>query len=235
MSASEKVEDFDAFAADYDAALNRGLRFTGEGKEYFARTRIDWTRRVLGDQFAEGWDCLDFGCGTGTAAPFLHEGLRVRSMLGVDTSEASCSIARHTYEALPARFETISHLECCPDKFDVAYCNGVFHHIPVSQRAEAAASVYRALKPGGWFALWENNPWNPVTRLLMALVPFDRDAIMLWPAETRRMLEHAGFVIARTDFHFIFPNALRFLRGLEPSLCKLPLGGQYLVLARKPA
>ena len=32
---------FDACAATYDAALNRGLSMSGESKEYFARRRIE--------------------------------------------------------------------------------------------------------------------------------------------------------------------------------------------------
>ena len=48
-------------------------------------------------------------------------------------------------------------------------------------------------------------------------------------------LRRAGFEIVLGDSLFVFPGALAFLRPLEPWLCKLPLGGQYLVLARKPA
>jgi hypothetical protein len=87
--------------------------------------------------------------------------------------------------------------------------------------------------PGGMFALWENNPWNPGTRYIMSRVPFDKDAITMTPPETRRLLRNAGFEIVRTDFLFLFPHLLRALRPLERVLAPLPLGGQYLVLARK--
>jgi hypothetical protein len=117
--------------------------------------------------------------------------------------------------------------------FDLAFCNGVFHHIPVDQRHAAASYVYNALVPGGMFALWENNPWNPGTRYIMSRVAFDKDAITLTPPETRRLLRGAGFEIVRTDFQFVFPHVLRALRPLERVLAPLPFGGQYLVLARK--
>lgn len=117
---------------------------------------------------------------------------------------------------------------------DLVYCNGVFHHISAGERPGAIEQVFKALKPGGLFALWENNPWNPVTRYAMSRVPFDRDAILVWPTQARRLLRSAGFEVLRTDFVFFFPAGLRKLRFLEPHLCKLPLGGQYLVLARKP-
>lgn len=227
-------KSFDAYAADYDAALNEGLRFTGESKEYFARMRIAWVRRMLGGSFAPGWRCLDFGCGTGTAIPFLKRTMEAAEVVGVDTSEESCELARRQHAAAGTRFARPDELCELAGRFDFAYCNGVFHHIPTVARGEAAAQVFGALKPGGWFAFWENNPWNPITRLLMRLVPFDRDAVLLWPAEARRLLRAGGFVIERTDFLFIFPAALGALRPLERWLCKTPAGGQYLVLARKP-
>ena len=116
---------------------------------------------------------------------------------------------------------------------DLVYCNGVFHHIAPARRAGAVAFVVRALRPGGLFAFWENNPWNPGTRLIMRRIPFDRDAVMLTPAAARRLLIDGGLEVVGTDFRFYFPASLRRLRPLEPHLRRLPLGAQYLVLARK--
>jgi hypothetical protein len=62
---------------------------------------------------------------------------------------------------------------------------------------------------------------------------FDREAIPLSPVETRRLLKAHGFQIIRTDFLFIFPHVLRWLRWLEPFLSRIPLGGQYQVLCRR--
>ncbi|HYF34221.1 MAG TPA: methyltransferase domain-containing protein, partial [Prosthecobacter sp.] len=118
---------------------------------------------------------------------------------------------------------------------DLAYCNGVFHHIPVAERDDAIASIFKALKPGGHFALWENNPWNPAVWFVMSRVPFDHDAILLWPRETRMRLRAAGFRIIETRFWFVFPAALARLRFSEKALSRMPLGGQYVVLAQKPA
>ena len=91
-----------------------------------------------------------------------------------------------------------------------------------------------SLRPGGLFALWENNPWNPGTRWVMSRIPFDRDAITIPPPEGRRMLTAAGFAIEETAYLFIFPRALKWFRPLERRLTRLPLGAQYLTLARKP-
>ena len=116
---------------------------------------------------------------------------------------------------------------------DLAYCNGVFHHIPPAQRAEALALVNRALRVGGSFSFWENSPWSLATRYVMSRCAFDRDAIMLTPPEARCLLRDGGFEILRTDFRFIFPRALRALRKIEDFVHRLPLGTQYQILCRK--
>lgn len=67
----------------------------------------------------------------------------------------------------------------------------------------------------------------------MSRIPFDRDAIMLTPRETRDLVRSNGFDVVETDFLFIFPHILRGLRGLEPFVARLPLGAQYQILCRK--
>jgi SAM-dependent methyltransferase len=117
-------------------------------------------------------------------------------------------------------------------EFDLAYCNGVFHHIAPGQRLEALALVHRALRAGGLFCFWENNPWSPATRYVMSRCAFDRDAILLSPPDARALLRRGGFQILRTDFRFIFPRALRALRPVEDAVYRLPFGAQYQVLCR---
>jgi len=225
--------EFDQYAADYDRALQRGLAVSGEDKNFFARGRIHWLARRLGELGEQPRQILDFGCGIGSAAPFLIESFDPDSITGVDVSEMSLAAARKINGSDRASFFSFDEYE--PDGLaDLAFCNGVFHHIPVKDRAAAVSYVYRSLKAGGLFALWENNPWNPGTRLVMSRIPFDRDAVTLSSIETRRMLVEAGFEIIRTDFLFIFPGVLRRLRVIEPWIASLPFGAQYQVLCRRP-
>ena len=226
------ADTFDAYARDYEAALNQGIGLTGEGKDYFARGRVLFLRRRLRAMDQSPRRILDYGCGTGSATPYFHEILSPQNLTGVDLSAESIEVARQTFGSSGATFSTLDGY--APDgSFDLAFCNGVFHHIPLDQRLDAARYVHRALRPGGLFAFWENNPWNPGTQIVMSRIPFDRDAIKLSPPTARRLLKAAGFEILRTDFHFFFPKFLGWFRPLEPALCALPLGGQYQVLCRK--
>lgn len=226
---------FDEYAAQYDAALAQGLAVSGESKEYFAQHRAQWTGKLLREIAPEltASTILDFGYGTGSATPFLLEYLPVENVLGLDVSQASLDVARREYSALPARFVAAPEYSARAD-CELAFCNGVFHHIPIAERADAVKTVFDSLRPGGFFAFWENNPWNPGTRLVMKRCAFDRDAITLSPPQSRRLLRGAGFEIIETNFLFIFPNALRGLRPLEAKAARWPIGAQYLVLCRKP-
>ena len=233
MSAATTQPEFDAFADDYDAVLNQGLSATGEAKGYFAAGRMHWLARRLAQMEFDPGGVLDYGCGTGSATPYFFAMLGVRRVIGLDVSAKSIEHAERAHGSDRVSFQLPSEFKPAAD-LDLAFCNGVFHHIPLEQRAGCVQLIHAALQPGGLFALWENNPWNPGTRYVMSKTPFDRDAVLVWPHGARRLLRDAGFEILRTDFLFIFPASLKWLRGLEPHLCRAPLGGQYMVLARKP-
>jgi hypothetical protein len=109
----------------------------------------------------------------------------------------------------------------------------VFHHIPPADRIQALQFVRAALSEKGILAFWENNPWNPVVVYSMSLNEFDRNAETLSPLTSARLLKQAGFRIQFIDYCFFFPHIARKLRWSERALRWLPLGAQYLVVARK--
>lgn len=230
---AEAAAEFDAFAGSYEHELERGLRWSGEGSAYFAETRVRWLAARLAALDAPTRRALDFGCGTGSTASLLADALAAEQVTGVDVSPKLLDVARRTTVSPSVRFQSVG--EALPEPVDVAYCNGVFHHIPPQERASALSFVWLALRPGGYFGLWENNPLNPGTRLVMRSIAFDRDAQPLTASAARKLLRHAGFTVLGTDHLFLFPRFLRVLRPVETRLVQLPLGAQYMVLARRPA
>jgi SAM-dependent methyltransferase len=228
-----KNPEFDEFAEDYDAALAKGISVSGENKDFFAEGRVNWLAKCVTRLGFVPSRVLDFGCGTGSATPFLKRLPGFESLIGLEVSRKSIEVAEKLHGASNIRFQLSS--EYAPSgQVDLAFCNGVFHHIPPNERVAAMRYVRDALRPGGLFALWENNPWNPGTRVVMSRIPFDREAIPLSYRETMGLSKEAGFEIASVDFLFYFPRALKFLRWLEPLGVKIPLGAQYQVLTRKP-
>jgi SAM-dependent methyltransferase len=225
--------EFDTYAQDYDGALNEGLSVSGEDKAYFARGRIEHLARVLARLGATPARVMDYGCGTGSATPWFMKWPGVGELVGVDVSARSLDVAIAAHASARARFCLMDYHT--PDaSIDLVYCNGVFHHIPLPERHTAVQYIWHSLKRGGFFALFENNPWNPGTRYIMSRIPFDRDAVTLSPPTARRLVRDGGFELLRTDYLFYFPRLLKWLRPLEALGRKLPLGSQYLVLARKP-
>ena len=225
--------EFDDFAQDYDGTLNRALSVSGESKEYFARGRVAWLAEQLRSIGFRPRSAIDFGCGTGSAAPWLVQELGLESLLGVNISSESVNVARARYGSERVRFATLDAHEPKAN-VNLAFCNGVFHHIPPKERAGAVSYVFRSLRPGGVWAFWDNNPYNPGTQWIIHRLPFERDSVTVSASQARRLLKGGRFEVLASTHYFVFPRFLRWFRPLEPRLAALPLGAQYLVLARKP-
>ncbi|HEU4686629.1 MAG TPA: methyltransferase domain-containing protein [Nitrospira sp.] len=224
--------EFDQYAGDYDSLLSQGLAVSGEGKEYFAEGRVAWLKDRLDECGVKARRILDFGCGTGDTADRLQRRFAADCVIGVDPSSPLVQRAALQYGRSNVRFHELRGYVPAEER-DLVYCNGVFHHIPPRSRSSVARYIWSALRPGGVFAFWENNPWNPGTRYVMSRIAFDRDAVTLTSGQARELLQATGFHILRTDYLFVFPRALRVLRSLEGRLSRYPIGAQYLVLARK--
>jgi 2-polyprenyl-3-methyl-5-hydroxy-6-metoxy-1,4-benzoquinol methylase len=233
MSAGGEKRAFDQYAENYENALASGLRISGEGREYFARVRIELLIKRLAELKIAPSKVLDFGCGDGSSTGHLLQIPGVWNVLGIDVSAESIKRAQELFASENVSFRT---MEGAPKggRYDMVFCNGVFHHVALEKRSAAVSFLFGALKPGGLIALWENNPWNPGTKLIMSRIPFDKEALTLTAPGTRRMLRTGGFEVLLTDFAFYFPRWLAPLRVFDAALRKVPFGGQYMVLARKP-
>lgn len=224
---------FDQYSDGYEDALNAGLSLSGETMTYFARQRLRWLNACLSSLKHVPRVIVDYGCGIGDSAGLMQQEFGSVQVIGLETAPAVLAHARRFHGGPGRSFHLVT--EYAPsERADLAYCNGVFHHIPPDRRARVAGYVYRCLRPGGLFSFWDNNPWNPGARYVMRRIPFDRDAVMLSAREAGRLLQAAGFEILRSDHLFIFPRRLWWLRWLEPRWASLPLGAQFHVLARRP-
>jgi predicted TPR repeat methyltransferase len=223
---------FDDYSENYDAALAESLAVTGEDKDFFARGRVSWVSKCLKDLQVRALDAMDFGCGIGSTTPHLLHILKADSVLGVDVSRRCLELAEQKWGCAQIKFASLDEYQPS-GKLDLVYTSGVFHHIPKDRRLQAFDLVLRALRPGGLFAFWENNPLNPGTRYVMSQCEFDKDAMPLTPFLARRLLKASGFEVVQTDYLFFFPRQLRWFRSLEPALSRIPFGGQYQVLCRK--
>lgn len=220
-------------SAEYEEMLNRGIRLSGEDREFFIRGRIAQLQKRLPEGCAVR-RILDFGCGTGNSAARLAEVFPDAQVYGIDSSVNALEFATARFGSTRISFGPMESL-ASQDGFDLCYVNGVFHHIVPDERNRALLMIRDSLLPGGHFALFENNPWNPGARMVMRNIPFDRDAQTISIPAAKRIVRAAAFSISASWSMFYFPRQLAFLRFLEPALAGLPLGAQYCVLATTPA
>jgi SAM-dependent methyltransferase len=215
--------EFDEYAKTYADVTSQNTNFFDADYSYFGLYRANIIKRLSGPNIA---NILDFGCGVGLGIRPLREAFPNSSIVGCDPSQESLALAR-TSEPDCKFFES-NDIEPKP-QFDIVAAISVFHHITPPTRDAALSYCYERLKPGGHLFVFEHNPYNPLTRHLVARCPVDRDAILLKPKETVARVERAGFKRVAAEYCLFFPKALAFLRPLENSLGWFPLGGQYYV------
>lgn len=220
-------------ASNYDEMLERGLRLSGENKRFFMEGRLARLRDLLPEHH-EAKQILDFGCGNGDTSRRLLERFGAVRVVGLDVSTGALDHARQHHASDTTAF---FHLDAFSerDTFDLCYSNGTFHHMEPRKRPAVLRRLRGMLRPAGLLAVFENNPWNPGTRLVMRRVPFDRDAHVVTPGRMTRLLVDAGFeIVSPVLYLFVFPAPLKRLRVMERRIERLPLGGQYLVVGKRP-
>jgi trans-aconitate methyltransferase len=225
---SNKV-DFDDYTENYNQLLREGTGFFSSSEEYFARYKVNLVRQQVNTPVNQ---ILEYGCGIGRNIPFLQQAFPNAVIMGSDISSASLEIARRDNTGVEffREYENIKST----DLFDVIFVAGVFHHIPVAQRAAVAKTLFNRLSPNGLLFVFEHNPYNPITRRIVSNCPYDEDAVLLKPTELQSILSEAALTVESKAYCLFVPPSLSMLTWLENWLGWLPLGGQYWVQARRP-
>ncbi len=228
---TSQTAEFDRYAAEYEACCQRGLDLSGEDKHYFARGRLDFLQEWLAKRGVSPPDnIVDYGCGVGDVTAQLSNVFPSATVTGVDVSQACIDKAATIHSANRVHF---GHTDNAPDGQSIVHCNGVIHHVEQTERRDVFKRMADCLRPGGHLFLFENNPLNPGTHLVMRRIPFDRDAHMISHWGVARLCQDAGLELLETAFLFYFPRPLAALRPLERWLLRVPLGAQYVVIAHK--
>jgi SAM-dependent methyltransferase len=237
---------FDRVAHDYEEIHNRSLP-PGVHSDEFVVLKAEKMAGWIGAPARGREFCyLDFGCGNGRLFRALADRAALRGpvgdgrlrLFGFDTSRESLAEARRIAGGDPV-FLAADLNEFPPDvRFDLVSCCNVFHHIPPAERGAAAAALHRRMKPGGRLVIWEHNPFNPFTRLLVKICPFDEDARLVSLRRAVALFEGHAFRLLGRAYVLILPPKCRRLAplaALEDRLGALPLGAQYWAMFRRNA
>ena len=236
--------EFDRYSENYSAGMEHPLkRLLGATAEAFLEPKVRWLLRQLSGPLKPSGrpleDCrlLDFGCGTGLFLETLYAAGFTGRARGCDISAGMLAEAgRRTLPSALAGFDLVEHLRWPYDdaSFDAVTICAVLHHVDPSERDRLFEQARRVLKPGGYLFVFEHNPFNPVTRLVVAQTPIDQNAILLTPREVRQRLRRSDLACVSTRYTMFAPPRLPGIERCEWLLGWLPLGGQYVVTGRKP-
>jgi SAM-dependent methyltransferase len=228
--------EFDAYDDEtYRDAVERSIAFSGTGLDFFSRAKVRELLAIAARRVGDpnGLSFLDIGCGPGETDRLL-EG-RVHSLTGVDTSAGMIEAAgRRNPWGKYRLVDADAALPFATGSFDVSFAICVLHHVEPRGRAQLVAEAARVTKPGGAVLIFEHNPWNPLTRRVVACCEFDRDAVLLRRRESERLLRAAGLEGVDGAYIIYFTRESARLQRVERLLGSLPLGAQYVVSARRP-
>jgi SAM-dependent methyltransferase len=228
-----RLADFDAYARTYRETVQRSIAFSGQDHETFIEKKaldlIDLAARRLGDP--ANLSVVDVGCGLGLAHRYLVG--RFGELRGVDTAEEAVlqaaelnpSVAYQAYEGERLPFDD--------ERFDLAFAMCVAHHVRRTERPSFAAELRRVVRWGGIVALFEHNPFNPLTRIAVNRCEFDEDVVLLTRREAARLLERAGLRRLEARYIVFFPSQRSRVAAIERRLAWLPAGAQYYVAAAR--
>jgi SAM-dependent methyltransferase/glycosyltransferase involved in cell wall biosynthesis len=225
--------DFIRYAKDYVKVVDRSVSFTGRNSAFYARRKVDILEEIVRPELGslQGLSLLDVGCGTGTTDQFLAR--RVRTLHGVDVSEEMLIQAKnHVPEAEFTWYEG-EMLPFDDETFDIVVAICVLHHVPPSMRPKMVSEMVRVSRPESVVAVFEHNPYNPLTRHAVNGCELDNDAVLLPARETIEMLKESADSEPECRHYLFSPLGGAIGCSLDRHLRKIPLGGQYLAWVRR--
>jgi SAM-dependent methyltransferase len=240
VSWSGEPAEFDDYAAEYEGGLDNPVkRMMGNSPDQFIAVKTRWLMRREPKLRTGGLAVLDYGCGVGSLMRVLvNEGARA-DFTGCDISTGMLRQVEKRWPKALGKPPVLAPQQgartpFADGQFDIVTVSAVLHHVPVEERPAVYAELGRVLKPGGRLYVFEHNPRNPLVRYVIARTPIDQNAILLDESEVRHGLLDAARYDLDTDYLMFMPPGMVFLRPVDRALTWLPLGAQYVVVARKP-
>lgn len=225
---------FDPVADRYAQSVNHAIDMLPVEHAFYLEAKGLALRHAIPslDKLPSDFRCLELGCGTGNL--LRHLAGIFPNLVGMDPSGQSLARIPAPLRERVAQFDGL-HFPLGDATFDFIVASCVFHHIVPEERPAVLAECRRVLKPNGTMAIIEHNPFHPLTRLAVSRCDFDRDASLLSPRLSRRILHEAGFTADQTHYILFHPFRLspRLSRWQHSCLRRLPFGAQYLCFASR--
>lgn len=136
---------------------------------FYAYFQLRSVSRMLADEVLAGKRALDVGCGSGRWSRFLRD--RGADVIGIDPTPAMLEAARRLSPGVDFRRMSATDIDLPPASIDFVLSVTVIQHLHPEEQAKAAASMCRALKPGGRLFLLDLIDHNDPGRLVFPRRP----------------------------------------------------------------
>lgn len=207
------------------------------GANYFIRLKCDELRRIIAQTGKRPRDLVvaDIGSGIGLFEEELQG--EYGKLLALDLSQEMLKVSQHLHPPQAGEQYICSdalHMPLAPGSVDVVLSSCLFHHMPHQQLLSGIQEMSRICKRGGYIVVFEHNPYNPLTQLVVHTTPLDRNARLLPSRKLMTAFRDAGLEGISRRFILYGPQQLdQWLVRRAPILNRLPLGGQYMIVGQK--
>lgn len=224
--------DFDTVAKGYRTIHNRNIRKTGAPSEYFSKFKVQKTKELIENKYPKV--ILDVGCGDGLSEVYFKKYFPNSKVVGIDNSENSIKMAKRRYLQNVHFFYT-ENVDLGKEKANLVFISNVIHHLENSIVPDFMRKCLNSLSEGGELHIYEHNPLNPITQKIVKECVFDEGVKLVWPSRILKILKESGLSEIKTRYLLFFPRYKIFepFIRFEKFFYKIPLGGQYVITAKK--
>jgi SAM-dependent methyltransferase len=224
---------FDDYADSYRDEVKSSIDFIGQDVDFFHELKANKLTGLAQKFFTDyrNIKILDIGCGIGLIDFRIKKDFL--NLFGVDIEEQTVKKAKERNPEVNYRVYDGLKLPFNDCTMDMAFAVNVVHHVPPQHWENFINEMHRVLKTGGYAAIFEHNPYNPLTRLAVNRCGFDRDAVLISRGKVKGYFQKAGFNITESSYIAFFPFRQNFFRKIENVISRLPMGAQYFITGRK--
>ena len=215
--------DFDLKSSQYDDVL-------GPDHKHYMKQKTELLLQCIRENRLSTKKILDVGCGTGELETNLANQFEV---VGIDLAVPMLRVAKDKCRDCEFLRASCNKIPFRDGAFAMALVVNVLHHLKTSDRQALFSEISKILAPGGHLFVFEHNPRNPFTRMVVRSCQIDRDAILLNTEEVASLAKANKIDMLKIEYLTFFPPVLSFLNSCERRMKCLSLGGEFMFLGQK--
>lgn len=228
----KRTMDFNQYKNSYVETIEDSLKISGKEHDFFTKVKAEFLKTILQKNLSQvkGARLLDVGCGHG----LIHKHLKDTELniVGVEVAEEVVGLAKQANPEVKYLSHDGQSLPFDSHQFDAALTICVMHHVPPAQWMHFLSEMHRVVKPGGIVTVFEHNPYNPITRYIVANNKLDETAVLLSASKLNKMMREVGFFDVTSRNILFTPFDHKIFRWLDKLVGFIPLGAQYYSIGR---